>query len=398
MNFKILRFVLILLLAIPVQISIGQNVSINPKKCYISASTRCNPFVNGFQCIDNVLRTTHGSPSFYATDSSIQLNAAISSNGTMYSEGFTLAYHFTAGKKYGIKIKHKGLPQTGAVLYPNLIVNLTNDPSRYDDGCALGYLTSIKVISQTALTMSPTTTTSTTDFVPSQDIFYLWFRSSPMQVEQAGLLISSIEIVDYSIPGSTPPATYYCPGSWNHFCGENFCGSGHMHSGNPITVSCDAFKNCEHPKSGSIFSRRFIAPEVILAPGFAADAHDNDGANRFFRALASATPCSSPVRTGVTDTVKSIKRDINMEELVPYKIHVYPSPSKGSVKIISDKSDLTNAVITVTDQSGRIMYFHRNLNSQYIIDLNLQHLANGIYYIRINKKDKVIVEKLLISK
>lgn len=397
MNFNTLRIVIIILLVIPARISIGQNVSINPKKCYVSASNICNPFVSGFQCLDDVLRTTHGSPSFYATDSSIQLNAAISTNGTMYSEGFTLAYQFTAGKKYGIKIKHKGLPQTGAVIYPNLIVNLTNNPARYNDGCNLGYLTSINVISQTAITMSSTVTTSTTEFTPSQDIFYIWFRSSPVQVEQAGLLISSIEIVDYSIPGSTPPGTYYCPGSID-FCGTNYCGFAEFHTGNPLSLSCDAFRNCDYAESGYIFVRRFMAPEIVLSPGFFASGYNNEGSIRHFRAFATSTPCSTPFRVGVNDTVKAVKRDISMDEFVPDKIHIYPSPSKGLIKITSDKSDLKNAVITVTDQSGRVVHFYRNLNNQYIVDLNLQHLTNGIYYIRINKTNKVIVEKLLISK
>lgn len=79
-------------------------------------------------------------------------------------------------------------------------------------------------------------------------------------------------------------------------------------------------------------------------------------------------------------------------------INIYPSPSRGLVNINFNSSDLLNAQISVTDQSGRVVYQMRNKVESNLVQLNLDHLSNGIYFIKVNTKNKVAIKKLLISK
>jgi hypothetical protein len=149
---------------------------------------------------------------------------------------------------------------------------------------------------------------------------------------------------------------------------------------NPITLSCDAFKTSSAPGAGVAFNRRFTAPAITLSPGFVASATDPSGAVRTLRILPSATPCTQALRVAASP-ISNIQNVATQEPLLK-NINVYPSPSRGLVNISFNRSELQNAVITVTDQSGRIVYQMRNKSESNLVQLNLQHLSNGIYFIR----------------
>lgn len=399
MKYSIYKWFCVSLLLIFAGSAIAQNLSLDILKM-CSNSTNCNPFLNGYICQTASLRTTHGSPAFYLPSTNqtrqIQLEAALGSNGTNYSEGFTLAYQFKAGTKYRVKINHMGMYQPGAI-FPILIAALTNAPPRFDDGCSLGYLTTTKVVAQYNFTVSSTATTSSFDFQPTEDIPFLWLRSNPVQVQQAGLLIFSINITDFSVPAE--PGGPERPGcgseNWN-FChpNHNWVGGFSFVSSYPVYLHCDVFTTHHDPLS---LYRYFTAPTITLSNGFIASAYDYAPETPNFRAIASANPCNQRITTFV-DTVKAIKREIHIEQQYQDNILIYPVPSPGIVRISCNNKEIINGTITILDQSSRPVYQKNNQANSSIIELNLQNLPNGIYFIKINSKDKSTVRKLIISK
>jgi hypothetical protein len=52
----------------------------------------------------------------------------------------------------------------------------------------------------------------------------------------------------------------------------------------------------------------------------------------------------------------------------------------------------------VVDQSGRVVHQMRNKSESSLVQLNLQHLSNGLYFIKVKAQNKVAIKKVLISK
>jgi hypothetical protein len=393
MKYSIYKWLVGLLLFFPGGMAVAQNISLIFKKS-CNYSTQCNPFLNNYSCTQQIIiRATHGSPRFYAADSSIELRAAMTTNGQYLSEGLTFAYLFKAGKKYTIKFKYKGIPSTLLPAYPYLYAGFTNDPPRYNDGCNLGPLTSIDMDDPNKFTVSKTEATSSFEFTPTKDYFHLWLLTTPLQFEETGLLLSSVEILDNS---TTPPVSCYQDGSFD-FCGKTWNGSADVRAANPVTLNCDAFKTTSEPAAGSTFVRRFTAPSIRLSPGFIAYGISNSQfAVRTLKIIPSADPCNQALR--VASGVSNVRHEVASEQPKLENVNIYPSPSHGLVNIQFNQSELLNAQITVADQSGRIVYQMRNKSKSNLLQLNLQHLSNGIYFIKVNAQNKVAVKKLLISK
>lgn len=389
-----------LLLLFSSSLAKAQNINLNfPTMC--PPSTQCNPFLNGGSCGQGVsIRTTHGSPQNYVSViNGIEFRAELStSNSLQYGEGLTFGYPFTAGKLYTIRLKHQGIPNTQAIPYPYLIAGFTNNPPRNNDGCSLGYLPGVSISNPVSLTVSTGQTTSSFDFAPTETFFNLWVYSAPLSFGQAGFLLVSLEIIDHgTAPGG---ATCYQDASFN-FCDPSrvWNGSTDVRAVNPLTIGCDAFKTSSAPGAGAAFVRRFTAPTITLSPGFVASANDPAGAVRTLKIIPSTTPCSQPLRVETpVSPISNFKNEKTSEDQVLENIQIYPSPSRGLVNVNLNQSELLNADITVADQSGRIVYQARNKSAGKLVQLNLQHLSNGIYFIKVKAKDKTAVKKLLISK
>lgn len=205
----------------------------------------------------------------------------------------------------------------------------------------------------------------------------------------------SLEIIDHgTAPGG---ATCYEDASFN-FCDPSrvWNGSADVRAVNPLTIGCDAFKTSSAPGSGAAFVRRFTAPTITLSPGFVGSAADPSGAVRILKIIPSTTLCTQALRIG--SPISNIKNEPASEQPMLENVKIYPSPSRGLVNINFNSSDQLNAEITVTDQSGRVVYQTRNKSAGKLVQLNLQHLSNGIYFIKVQAQNKVAVKKLLISK
>jgi hypothetical protein len=398
MKYRIYKWLVGLLLFLPGSFAIGQNVNLN-LTTMCPPSNLCNPFLNGSSCGGGVvIRTTHGSPNYYLNPSNgIDLRAAIStSGGFQYGEGLTFAYPFTAGKLYTIKIRHQGTPPPQGASYPQLIAGFVTQPPRNNDGCSLGYLASFNMYASVTLTVSPGETISSFDFQPTVTQSNLWLFANPLTFTETGLLLLGLEIVDHgTAPGG---ATCYQDANFN-FCDPSrvWNGSADVRAVNPITIGCDAFKTSTAPGSGAAFTRRFTAPTITLSPGFVGSATDPSGAVRTLKLIPSATPCTQPLRVA-SSPISNVRNEAITEQPKLENVNVYPSPSRGLVNIDLNGLELQKAEITVTDQSGRVVYQIRNKSESNLIQLNLQHLSNGIYFIKVNAQNKVAVKKVLISK
>jgi hypothetical protein len=81
--------------------------------------------------------------------------------------------------------------------------------------------------------------------------------------------------------------------------------------------------------------------------------------------------------------------DINFEN----KISLYPNPAKDYATITS----LPDAsIVRITDITGK--YVFESVSETVDLTISTVNFANGIYIIRIESKDKIATEKLLINK
>ena len=373
-------------------------------------STSCNPFLGGAVCSTAVIQSTHGSPAFYlaATNSTkeIELWAQVSSSGTNYGEGFTLAYLFKANVKYTVRITHSGTADAGQ-LYPYLIAALTNSPPRNDDGCNLGNLSSTDVYTSYQFTVSTLPPkTSSFEITPTQDVHFLWLRSQPAQNALAGLLIYKIDIVDASDP--TPPANPPPPPTGNcdysgfyDYCDENWEGFFQIRVTKPITLNCFVLSGYQGP--GGNNTRSFYGPSITLAPGFVAIPHVVD---EYFSAIASNMPCSASMAadTAIGNSTLLGELPHEMEAGQPGNgsedILVYPSPTTGIVKLVSGSGEMNfrASKLIVHDQSGKIVPVSSYESTDKTMTLNLSALSSGVYYLSIQLGNKVITKKVILTK
>jgi hypothetical protein len=71
---------------------------------------------------------------------------------------------------------------------------------------------------------------------------------------------------------------------------------------------------------------------------------------------------------------------------------IYPNPTTGHCKILFTKP-LQNALITITDMAGRVVYHVNSSGTEVLFDLS--HVKAGMYLIRIKDGNNSIVQKLI---
>jgi hypothetical protein len=109
---------------------------------------------------------------------------------------------------------------------------------------------------------------------------------------------------------------------------------------------------------------------------------------------AEATTCAnSATRTAITLTVStctSIDTKVGNENLA---ITVFPNPSTGAFTIDVPASNSLITNITIMDVVGKIVYSQQVKESKYL--LNLNHLANGLYTLKVESTEGVKTVKLI---
>ncbi len=88
---------------------------------------------------------------------------------------------------------------------------------------------------------------------------------------------------------------------------------------------------------------------------------------------------------------------VNATNLAPKAIDMYPNPSNGNV-IINLMSSKNGATINVTDMMGKVVYTENVKTVSFENhNLNLQHLAKGIYYVNISQGNDNYSQKIVIQ-
>ncbi len=162
-------------------------------------------------------------------------------------------------------------------------------------------------------------------------------------------------------------------------------------------------------------STTISASQVItFEPGFSALA---SGGTSLF---ASIVPCGTGSTITTTDAFDSLTvitppvfvdssstrnaaqagqaAKLNSADSSLSKLLIYPTVSTGVVTVTGSSASLGNADMLVVDESGRTVY-HLHNGENTTVSLYLGHLANGLYFLRINNgTGPVTVQKLIINK
>ncbi len=80
-------------------------------------------------------------------------------------------------------------------------------------------------------------------------------------------------------------------------------------------------------------------------------------------------------------------------------INIYPNPTNGMFNIAISNANFKELIITVVDVQGRLIYntIDKNIAPDYNKQINIEELAKGIYYIKLNNGTEVKVQKLVVQ-
>lgn len=111
---------------------------------------------------------------------------------------------------------------------------------------------------------------------------------------------------------------------------------------------------------------------------------------------------SSSKKSKQNDTVGEIKIKTNTSDLLlnndDFKILIFPNPSNGIVKVYHAKHHSENNIsLTLYDAKGLLLYRELNINRQET-QLNLSDLPAGVYSLVLIADEKVVKEKIILSR
>ena len=77
-----------------------------------------------------------------------------------------------------------------------------------------------------------------------------------------------------------------------------------------------------------------------------------------------------------------------------FGINIFPNPNNGTFNLVF-KNDFLNAIVKITDISGKVILEKSNLNKG-LNPINLTNVTKGIYFIHINYDNNLIVSKIIV--
>jgi hypothetical protein len=97
---------------------------------------------------------------------------------------------------------------------------------------------------------------------------------------------------------------------------------------------------------------------------------------------------------GTSETFKVVGVTIHSNnEKINYK--VYPNPSTGLVKVLSNNTNMEDAEITVLDYQGQIVRNIKNITGR-LVEMDLSNLPKGLYLIKIKNNHYWETKKVVI--
>jgi hypothetical protein len=134
----------------------------------------------------------------------------------------------------------------------------------------------------------------------------------------------------------------------------------------------------------------FKANANVLNSGFVVN---RGGSSGYF--LAVAGPCEDDEEMLRSVTKKEEAVSVLPEETTTdASANCVPNPSDGSFKVYI--KNMKEGVLQIVDVSGRPVHV-TNFKNTNVIDVNLQHVARGIYFVRIAAQNGTIVKKIIIK-
>jgi len=102
---------------------------------------------------------------------------------------------------------------------------------------------------------------------------------------------------------------------------------------------------------------------------------------------------------GWTANYTSSTTPSGLEDVEESSIAIFPNPA-SSVANITFAENQQNSVIEIYDMVGRLVerYSYQNIDANSVQPLNIEHLQNGIYNIKITSGNKMTNHKLIVSK
>jgi hypothetical protein len=87
------------------------------------------------------------------------------------------------------------------------------------------------------------------------------------------------------------------------------------------------------------------------------------------------------------------------ENVFASDVNIYPNPANGAFNISISNASFTEMVISIIDIQGKEVFnmVENNITSQYNKQINIDQLAKGMYYIRLNTKSDVKILKLSVN-
>jgi photosystem II stability/assembly factor-like uncharacterized protein len=148
-------------------------------------------------------------------------------------------------------------------------------------------------------------------------------------------------------------------------------------SGNSLTTTSVANEYCwreDNSESEFCFTG---TSGMTFTPTFAGD---------YYLVISTVNGCNS----GASNTI-STTTSINEQEL--NNISIYPNPANSTVSV---SNVIVGSTVTIVDVMGKRVYSTKAVNTT--VDLSVEALSNGIYFIEIENNGAVAQKKLVVSK
>lgn len=381
------------------------------------ANSNCNAFYPFATCSGFTLKTIYGSPSYYnysyifdglpTTKQAVRLegNRVYNNNVTSnVDEGFEIPFVFKPNTRYAIRVLASGISVNGTnhkistfeiiLAGQSLQQNNNCDLSIFDglanNGLAVAQFTptnyaignsgvgtfDVRFLVPTAnysriIIRSKTTSTDIGDY-NNVLIYRIWVTEgqgdgSDNTCHDTNLYINFDVNLDYNNPPpggisyGTRPSAYY-----------------NLYANKSLVIANGSYE---------YVSNR----DIFFQPGY----HVTPGNGGVMRAVIGQCRTLQPLRETPKEQVLFVQTE---EEVKDDKYSIYPIPSSGVLKISTGSLEIQNRLIHVFDQLGKEVYRTRIQSNNKVIELNLQHLSNGIYYLKISSLNKSIIKKVIINK
>jgi hypothetical protein len=77
---------------------------------------------------------------------------------------------------------------------------------------------------------------------------------------------------------------------------------------------------------------------------------------------------------------------------------MYPNPTSGSFNLSITNANFSQLIITIVDVQGKVVYSaaENNAGTEFNKVINLENLAKGVYYVKLNTGADIKIEKLIV--